>query len=136
MKTYNRETFLEEAKRLRKMGWTNQRIADELGCTPGHVSMTINHGFNWNKQRQITKLFKKYIVQRPNGNCQVLFALTELDDLVDEIIEQLNQNMKPKITLIEVLNMIRLLKMIYPELEVNFEVRLKEKITKKQRKVQ
>jgi hypothetical protein len=37
-------------------------------------------------QIKITKCFKKYIVKRPNGNCQVLFALTELDDLVDEII--------------------------------------------------
>lgn len=35
---------------------------------------------------RITRLFKKYIVKRPNGNCQVLFALTELDDLVDEIV--------------------------------------------------
>jgi len=33
----------------------------------------------------IQSLFKKYIVKRPNGNCQVLFALTELDDLCDEI---------------------------------------------------
>ena len=35
--------------------------------------------------KKITKLFKKYIVKRPNGNCQVLFALSELDDLVEEI---------------------------------------------------
>ena len=35
--------------------------------------------------RDVTKLFKKYFVRRPNGNCQVLFALTELDDLVEEI---------------------------------------------------
>lgn len=39
------------------------------------------------QQKEITKLFKKYIVKRPNGNCQVLFALTELDNLVDEIIK-------------------------------------------------
>ena len=38
-------------------------------------------------QIEITKCFKKYIVKRPNGNCQVLFALTELDNLVDEIID-------------------------------------------------
>lgn len=35
---------------------------------------------------RITKLFKKYIAKRPNGNCQILFALTELDDFVDEIL--------------------------------------------------
>lgn len=37
-------------------------------------------------EKEITKCFKKYIVKRPNGNCQVLFALTELDNLVQEII--------------------------------------------------
>lgn len=36
-------------------------------------------------ERKITKLFKPYFVRRPNGNCQVLFALTELDDLVERI---------------------------------------------------
>jgi hypothetical protein len=36
-------------------------------------------------KREVTKLFKKWFVKRPNGNCQVLFALTELDDFVDEI---------------------------------------------------
>ena len=35
---------------------------------------------------EITRLFKKYIVKRPDGNCQALFALTELDELVEEII--------------------------------------------------
>ena len=37
------------------------------------------------EKREVTKLFKKWFVRRPNGNCQVLLALTELDNLVDEI---------------------------------------------------
>ena len=37
-------------------------------------------------ERAITKLFKKWIVKRPRGMCQVLFALTELDEFVDEIV--------------------------------------------------
>lgn len=40
-------------------------------------------------EREITRCFKKYFVRRPNGNCQVLFALTELDDLVEEIISKI-----------------------------------------------
>lgn len=38
-------------------------------------------------QREITRCFKKYIVKRQKGNCQVLFALTELDSLVEEIMD-------------------------------------------------
>ena len=38
-------------------------------------------------RREITKLFKKWIVKRPNGNCQILFALSELDKFVDEILK-------------------------------------------------
>lgn len=37
-------------------------------------------------ERAIIKLFKKWIVIRPHGMCQILFALTELDDFVDEIV--------------------------------------------------
>ena len=47
----------------------------------------------WEKQekddklaKKITSLFKKWIVKRPNGQCQILFALTELDNFVYEII--------------------------------------------------
>ncbi len=36
-------------------------------------------------RKNITSLFKKWIVKRPNGQCQILFALTELDRLVEEI---------------------------------------------------
>lgn len=39
----------------------------------------------------ITSLFKKWIVERPHGMCQVLFALTELDDFVDEIVAEMRQ---------------------------------------------
>lgn len=38
---------------------------------------------------RINRLFKKYIVSRPNGNCQVLFALTKLDKLVEEIMQEI-----------------------------------------------
>ena len=43
-------------------------------------------------ERAITKLFKKWIVRRPHGMCQVLFALTELDDLVDEIVAAVREH--------------------------------------------
>ena len=35
---------------------------------------------------QIASLFKPYFVRRPNGGCQVLFPLTELDNLVEQAI--------------------------------------------------
>ena len=41
---------------------------------------------------KVTRLFKKYYVKRPRGNCQVLFALTELDDLVEEILSVVANN--------------------------------------------
>jgi len=44
---------------------------------------------------RITRLFKKYIAIRPNGNCQILFALTELDQFVDEIMEEIMTNEIP-----------------------------------------
>ena len=37
------------------------------------------------KIKNLQSLFKKYIVKRPNGMCQVLFSLTELDNLCDDI---------------------------------------------------
>lgn len=37
------------------------------------------------KKFRIASLFKPFIVKRPKGNCQVLFALTELDGLIDKI---------------------------------------------------
>ena len=37
-------------------------------------------------KNKITSLFKKWIVKRPNGQCQILFSLTELDKFVDEIL--------------------------------------------------
>jgi len=36
---------------------------------------------------QIASLFKPYFVRRPNGGCQVLFPLTELDNLVEQAIK-------------------------------------------------
>jgi len=38
---------------------------------------------------KITLLFKKWIVKRPNGQCQILFSLYELDKLVDEILSEI-----------------------------------------------
>ena len=38
---------------------------------------------------RIIRLFKKWIVKRPNGQCQILFSLTELDNFVDEILLEL-----------------------------------------------
>lgn len=38
-------------------------------------------------KNKVTTLFKKWIVKRPGGQCQILFALTELDDFVDDIIK-------------------------------------------------
>lgn len=36
---------------------------------------------------QVAWLFKPWIVKRPDGGCQVLFPLTELDKLVEGIIK-------------------------------------------------
>lgn len=41
---------------------------------------------------RIATLFKPYFVRRPKGQCQVLFALTELDELVDRIIKETERN--------------------------------------------
>jgi hypothetical protein len=37
---------------------------------------------------RICSLFKKWLVRRPEGQCQVLFSWYELDDFVDEIIKE------------------------------------------------
>jgi hypothetical protein len=37
---------------------------------------------------RVTRLFKPWIVRRPDGGCQVLFPLSELDRLVDETIAE------------------------------------------------
>ena len=42
-------------------------------------------------RHRITWLFKPWIVNRRKGQCQVLFALTELDGLVDQIIHEVFQ---------------------------------------------
>ena len=38
---------------------------------------------------RVAKLFKKWFVKRPNGQCQILFSLTELDKFIDEIFSEL-----------------------------------------------
>ena len=38
---------------------------------------------------RIACLFKKWIVKRPNGQCQILFSLYELDKFIDEILSEL-----------------------------------------------
>lgn len=42
-------------------------------------------------RERITGLFKRYFVRRREGQCQVLFALTELDGLVGEILEEVGR---------------------------------------------
>jgi hypothetical protein len=37
----------------------------------------------------IQSLFKKWIVKRPKGMCQILFSLTELDNFCDEIRKEI-----------------------------------------------
>jgi hypothetical protein len=37
---------------------------------------------------RICSLFKKWLVKRPEGQCQVLFSWYELDDFVDLIIKE------------------------------------------------
>ncbi len=46
------------------------------------------------KEIILQDLFKKWFVKRPNGNCQVLFALSELDDFCDEIEKFFNKPTK------------------------------------------
>jgi len=62
-------------------------------------------------EKEITKLFKKYFVRRPNGNCQVLFALTELDSLVDDICLVDRTKHKNKDTIPEILSILKELEM-------------------------
>ena len=38
---------------------------------------------------KITSLFKKWFVKRPNGQCQILFSIYELDKFVDEILSEI-----------------------------------------------
>lgn len=42
---------------------------------------------------QVASLFKPWFVRRPNGGCQVLFPLTELDALVAQIIDLVKEVM-------------------------------------------
>ena len=43
-------------------------------------------------KNRITSLFKKWIVKRPEGQCQILFSIYELDEFVDEILKEVNNN--------------------------------------------
>lgn len=43
---------------------------------------------------RIRSLFKKWLVRRPEGQCQVLFSWYELDDFVDEIIKEFKKETK------------------------------------------
>ena len=47
---------------------------------------TINH--------DLANIFKVWIAKRPNGNCQILFALTELDGIIDKIAKVLSSYSK------------------------------------------
>ena len=41
------------------------------------------------REINMQSLFKKWIVKRPKGMCQILFSLTELDNFCDEIREKI-----------------------------------------------
>lgn len=41
----------------------------------------------------VAALFKKWIVRRPKGQCQILFSLMELDDFVREIILEVKKSL-------------------------------------------
>jgi len=41
-------------------------------------------------KNRITCIFKKWIVKRPDGQCQILFSLYELDKFVDEILLEID----------------------------------------------
>jgi len=45
-----------------------------------------NRRFPPDVHSQASLVFKPYIVKRPNGGCQVLFPLTDLDRLVDAVL--------------------------------------------------
>ena len=40
-------------------------------------------------ESKITALFKKWIVKRPKGQCQILFSINELDGIVDKILKEI-----------------------------------------------
>lgn len=44
-----------------------------------------------NTIRDATRLFKPWIVRRPDGGCQVLFPLSELDNLIDGTLKILDR---------------------------------------------
>jgi len=46
---------------------------------------------NYDDRYRITKLFKKWIVKRANGQCQILFPLCELDNFVNEILLEIKK---------------------------------------------
>lgn len=40
-------------------------------------------------KNRITALFKKWIVKRPQGQCQILFSIYELDNIVEKILKEI-----------------------------------------------
>jgi len=46
----------------------------------------VEAAFSPDVHSRASLVFKPYIVKRPNGGCQVLFPLTELDRLVDAVL--------------------------------------------------
>ena len=47
-------------------------------------------------QATASAVFKPYIVRRPNGGCQVLFPLSDLDRLVDKVLALQREGLAPK----------------------------------------
>jgi hypothetical protein len=65
-------------------GWIDGLAFRALG---GSGETTTNNamqrGANAHIAAKLRKLIKPWIVRRPNGGCQVLFPLTELDNIID-----------------------------------------------------
>ena len=40
-------------------------------------------------KNKITALFKKWIVKRPQGQCQILFSIYELDNIIEKIFKEI-----------------------------------------------
>jgi len=53
------------------------------------------------KKPNIQSLFKKWIVKRPKGMCQILFSLTELDSFCYEIENQFKEDILDMMDIIE-----------------------------------
>lgn len=76
-------------KKCKKEGCGTKLSENSPRYCPKHNKFNkapLNHRITW--------LFEKYFVKRDGGNCQILFALTELDDFVEEIMEEISSSLQ------------------------------------------